>query len=287
MRSLRSTRGALGNVTQCYTPGVSERRGGVSRFLHGGVKNADLQTNAAGATVSRRRYDAFGDGVQTFSGIWTGPFGYAGAFGYWTEAANRPTQVGHRWYDPTTGRFLSRDPAKSGRNWYVHCDNNPFQNVDPTGLEWPDPAQVHVSPNFEGEVYVIGEPHKGYDIDGDGREDQVCMKVPRGKSSPPGMDVDLVVIVYPDGTVERRFLMGVGYICPGPVDYYVGKDGSVSGPLVVPFVPVKDWLADIRKAKRNPIPKGCVPVPQPCWTPGYGPWAQEKPRLRARVLRRR
>ncbi len=63
-----------------------------------------------------------------------GPFGYAGAFGYWTEAANRPTQVGHRWYDPTTGRFLSRDPAKSGRNWYVYCDNGPLQSADPSGL---------------------------------------------------------------------------------------------------------------------------------------------------------
>jgi hypothetical protein len=28
--------------------------------------------------------------------------------------------LGHRYYDPTLGRFLSRDPIKDGRNWYVY-----------------------------------------------------------------------------------------------------------------------------------------------------------------------
>ncbi len=82
---------------------MTERRG--VAVLARVVKNADLQTNAAGA------------------------------FGYWTEAANRPTQMGHRWYDPTTGRFLSRDPAYSGRNWYVYCENSPLDSADPAGLD--------------------------------------------------------------------------------------------------------------------------------------------------------
>ncbi|MCG8532580.1 MAG: RHS repeat-associated core domain-containing protein, partial [Desulfovibrionales bacterium] len=39
-----------------------------------------------------------------------------------------------RWYDPSTGRFISEDPVKDAVNWYVYCDNNPLIRIDPTGL---------------------------------------------------------------------------------------------------------------------------------------------------------
>lgn len=38
--------------------------------------------------------------------------------------------LGHRYYDSSTGRFLTRDPIKDGRNWYVYCDNNPVDGAD-------------------------------------------------------------------------------------------------------------------------------------------------------------
>jgi len=54
------------------------------------------------------------------------------------EAGYTPTepikQIGHRWYDPSIGRFLSRDPAQSGRNWYGYCGNDPINSADPSGL---------------------------------------------------------------------------------------------------------------------------------------------------------
>lgn len=43
-------------------------------------------------------------------------------------------QVGHRWYDPSIGRFISRDPAKDGENWFTYCWNDPINCADPTGL---------------------------------------------------------------------------------------------------------------------------------------------------------
>lgn len=42
-----------------------------------------------------------------------------------------------RWYDPATGRWLSKDPIgiSGGLNQYVFCSNNPCNAVDPFGLD--------------------------------------------------------------------------------------------------------------------------------------------------------
>ena len=43
--------------------------------------------------------------------------------------------LGHRYYDSSTGRFITRDPIKDGRNWYGYCDNNPVNAIDADGLQ--------------------------------------------------------------------------------------------------------------------------------------------------------
>jgi RHS repeat-associated protein len=40
-----------------------------------------------------------------------------------------------RYYDPTTGRFLTEDPSRKGVNWYAYCENNPVNMTDPSGRE--------------------------------------------------------------------------------------------------------------------------------------------------------
>ena len=42
--------------------------------------------------------------------------------------------LGHRYYDSDTGRFLTRDPIKDGRNWYSYCENSPVSFFDGYGL---------------------------------------------------------------------------------------------------------------------------------------------------------
>jgi RHS repeat-associated protein len=43
--------------------------------------------------------------------------------------------LGHRYYDPSTGRFLTRDPIEDERNCYGYCDSNPVDAVDADGLK--------------------------------------------------------------------------------------------------------------------------------------------------------
>jgi len=116
-----------------YTPGVSERRGTTTTYLHSGLKNADAQSSPAQLLTGTRQYDAFGN-LATSTGTWTGPFGYAGAFGYQEDATGLKL-LGHRLYDASTGRFLTRDPIKDGRNWYLYGENDPVNRIDPEGLK--------------------------------------------------------------------------------------------------------------------------------------------------------
>ncbi len=48
---------------------------------------------------------------------------------------------GFRYYDPTLGRYLTKDPIgyADGLNNYLHVHNNPVNFVDPLGLEADDP----------------------------------------------------------------------------------------------------------------------------------------------------
>jgi RHS repeat-associated protein len=122
-----------GAESATFTPGISERRGTDSRFYHGDIKNFVEQTNDQGNIVSSQQYDAFGNLVSS-SGTWNGPFAYGGKFGYQTDGDTTLHLLGHRYYDSTTGRFLSRDPIKDGRNWYAYSDNEPIGLSDPAGM---------------------------------------------------------------------------------------------------------------------------------------------------------
>ena len=44
--------------------------------------------------------------------------------------------LGHRYYDPGTGRFVTRDPMgyAGGADLYAYCGNNPINDSDPLGF---------------------------------------------------------------------------------------------------------------------------------------------------------
>ena len=87
----------------------------------------------AGALAATRSCDAFGNAVGS-SGAADTSFWYIGALGYYDEAFGQQ-QLWRRWYDPTVGRFESRDPLGAiGAGRYAYAANAPTRFVDPTGL---------------------------------------------------------------------------------------------------------------------------------------------------------
>jgi RHS repeat-associated protein len=256
----------LSDGAASYTPGLSERRSGTSTFSHAG-KNQHEQTAANESTAATQTYDAFGNLVSS-SGTWKGLFGYGGSFGYQNDGDTGLKLLGHRYYDSNTGRFLTRDPAKDGRNWYVYCDNNPISRADPPGLGWHNPGQVEVHYGFKGKVYVIGEPGPG--------KQQVFTQLLRGHYTHPCMDVDIVIIDYPNGRRKTYFLMGWGYLLPEPCwgeQYFIDRNGKLTGPNVwgieVWPVSLKDWQKDIDNAKKRPFPKDRRPLDRGCYDKGW------------------
>ncbi|MGE0002163.1 MAG: RHS repeat-associated core domain-containing protein [Fimbriimonadaceae bacterium] len=117
------------------------------------LKNAGAQTDAPGsgdpAVAATREYDAF-EGIAGSSGTCQGPVGHAGRFGYQTETSGL-LLLGHRYYDPSLGRFLTRDPIGDGSNWYAYCANDPTGSADPTGLLH---VVVNIGPDGTGRMKV-------------------------------------------------------------------------------------------------------------------------------------
>ncbi len=123
----------LGDGAATYTPGVSERRGSATTYQHSALKNSELQTGSGQTVAATKGYDAFGSPLSG-TGSWQGPFQYGGPFGYQSDPDTGLMLLGHRYYDPSIGRFLTKDPARDGRNLYVYCAGSPIGNADPRGL---------------------------------------------------------------------------------------------------------------------------------------------------------
>ena len=60
------------------------------------------------------------------------PFGYCGEY---CDDETGFVYLRNRMYDPYMSRFISQDPAKDGFNWYVYCEGNPVNFVDPSGYK--------------------------------------------------------------------------------------------------------------------------------------------------------
>ncbi len=150
-----------------YLPGVAEIDLGTTprtvSYLHTDLLGSTWFKTDTGGTVTSSLVSvrtAFGEIVTLDSGV-ASRYGYVGAHGYeehdYDSGDGGTTyrgdgvpdnllgrsatdgfpfmHVGARYYDPSTGRFLQRDPIgiRGGLNVYEYCRSNPTSNIDPEG----------------------------------------------------------------------------------------------------------------------------------------------------------
>jgi len=116
-----------------------------------------LLTDTAGVVRGTFSYDAYGNLIGS-TGSYSTPLGYVGQF---TDLESGLVYLQARYYDPTTGQFLTRDPmlATSGVP-YAYVDGNPLNLRDSTGLMPVDPGTVGETAAAcagTAEVPVVGE----------------------------------------------------------------------------------------------------------------------------------
>ena len=102
---------------------------------HGDVVNL---ADSTGAITKTYKYDAFGV-EKNIEDSDTNVFRYCGEY---YDAEIGTVYLRARYYDPTIGRFISRD-SFTGKNddplslnLYTYCANNPIVNIDPDGHFW-------------------------------------------------------------------------------------------------------------------------------------------------------
>jgi RHS repeat-associated protein len=105
-------------------------------YVHDGNGNVTALLAENGAAVARYQYSPFGETISA-TGVWTdlNPYRFSAKE---QDAATGFYYYGFRFYDPSTGRWLNRDPIEEqgGPNLYGFVGNNAINRVDFFGLDW-------------------------------------------------------------------------------------------------------------------------------------------------------
>jgi RHS repeat-associated protein len=129
-KAVWSSPGATGGGTTAVTFPVYDGHGNMVATLS--------RSGNSYALVSQRSYDAWGLVRQ---GATTGdPTGrYCGNLGHKQDDESGLIYMRARYYEPTSGRFISQDPSMDGANWFTYCGNDPCNYVDETGKSAQQP----------------------------------------------------------------------------------------------------------------------------------------------------
>ncbi|MDC7236039.1 MAG: RHS repeat-associated core domain-containing protein [Spirochaetales bacterium] len=124
-----------------------------------------------------------------------------------------------RWYDASTGRFISEDPARDGANWHVYVGNNPLRFIDPTGLRQVEGSQAEEKEEKPEKQEPKESPEKEIeDID---------PEAPQNQNDPIGVD----------GSRENNPNSDPGPNCNNPDAGSAEENPNVNNPETLPNEP--------------------------------------------------
>jgi RHS repeat-associated protein len=235
---------ANGVVQRRYTYG--RQRISETQFINGawttsyygydGQGNVRQLTNSAGVVTDTYDYDAYGNLVN-HTGTTPNVYLYRGE--RYDPDMGLYYMCG-RWYNPLTGRFMSRDPneeccsnsiPEAAKNKYIYADSDPVNRVDPSGR-----STAVEDEEIEGEV----------DLSTVGRK-----TVPKGAFwggiGLTGFGLEVACMYYTESAGVRVVGQNVGglqdpkllpKICSAISSKVPGRD---IGPYPAPFYPDENW----------------------------------------------
>jgi len=128
-----------------------------SFYHHDALGSTLALTDGNEAITDTCRYYAFG-GTLTSSGSTINPYQYVGNLGYYNEPALSMQYLRARYYQPSSGRFVSIDPTRQGPSWYVYASNKPLSFLDPSGKICRPWWTVHYDNTY---AKLVGFAHGG------------------------------------------------------------------------------------------------------------------------------
>lgn len=157
MELMRETRDNEGPSAYLHGPDVDQPLARISgagafSFYHAdGLGSIVATSDQAGAVTSAVQYDAWGNVEQGAASP------YAFASYQWDPEASL-YYLRARYYNPTSGRFISEDPIRfaGGMNFYAYVGSGPTNGTDPSGLTGPP---WHPGPPLRSPWFPTSRPH--------------------------------------------------------------------------------------------------------------------------------
>jgi len=203
----------------------------ISYYHYDGIGSASAITDANGTVTNTYRYDPFGNMITSTGKL--GRYSFVGAFGVENDGMSGLFHMGARYYDPTIGRFIQRDPVRGfvsdplSLNRYIYCGNNPINFIDPKGLECNTYSDYFWKEFFEPQNFGLlsGGVGTGFGIAGGG-----VTKTVFGKTviSPVIVSGGAFIIGFSIGWDVGHSLAYAKDMMESKTEYTVSNDGEVT-----------------------------------------------------------
>ena len=204
--------------------------------------NTSERNKDDGSVFSRHISDAYGNTSAVYVNTLDAPSdpadphsGYGAQYGYYKDAETGLYLCTFRYYDPTNGRFLNRDPAGygGGLNTYAYCDGNPVNAVDPDGLD-PEGGMFRFLKLIEGHWRVLGgtiSEQEAVQVLRKGKN--IVIEGPAPYSTKLRVGKKIAEDVYGKGDVLFHTATDHRQPVGTPWDHYQSKSGNITGHLFI------------------------------------------------------